>query len=116
MKKEWVKPEMKVITDTKIILECLYEVYQMDGIAIAADQRIEKTMVYQKMAYRLNRKLCRMIRVLSRGKDKIFKLDLRYYVSYVPRECGNSAHEFQQAYLMRKIWLDEEKHSRLSLY
>lgn len=46
MKKEWVKPEMKVITDTKIILECLYEVYQMDGIAIAADQRIEKTMVY----------------------------------------------------------------------
>ena len=22
---------MKVITDTKIILECLYEVYQMDG-------------------------------------------------------------------------------------
>lgn len=46
MKKEWVKPEMKVITDTKIILECLYEVYQMDGIAIAADHRIEKTMVY----------------------------------------------------------------------
>lgn len=46
MKKEWVKPEMKVITDTKIILECLYEVYQMDGIAIAVEQRIEKTMVY----------------------------------------------------------------------
>lgn len=39
MKKEWVKPEMKVITDTKIILECLYEVYQMDGIAIAADRK-----------------------------------------------------------------------------
>ena len=46
MKKEWVKPEMKVITDTKIILECLYEIYQMDEAAIAADQRIEKTMVY----------------------------------------------------------------------
>ena len=46
MKKEWVKPEMKVITDTKIILECLYEVYKMDGSAIAANQRIEKTMVY----------------------------------------------------------------------
>lgn len=46
MKKEWVKPEMKVITDTKIILECLYEVYQMDEAAITADQRIEKTMVY----------------------------------------------------------------------
>ena len=70
----------------------------------------------QKMAYRLNRKLCRMIRALSRGRDKIFKLDLRYYVSCVPRECGNSAHEFRQAYLMRKIWLDEEKHNRLPLY
>lgn len=70
----------------------------------------------QKMAYRLNRKLCRMIRVLSRGRDKIFKLDLRYYVSYVPRECGNSAHEFRQAYLMREIWFDEEKHNRLPLY
>ena len=46
MKKEWVKPEMKVITDTKIILECLYEVYKMDESAIAANQRIEKTMVY----------------------------------------------------------------------
>lgn len=46
MKKEWVKPEMKVITDTTIILECLYEVYKMDGSAIAANQRIEKTMVY----------------------------------------------------------------------
>ena len=33
MKKEWVKPEMKVITDTKIILECLYEVYQMDWLS-----------------------------------------------------------------------------------
>lgn len=70
----------------------------------------------QKMAYRLNRKLCRMIRALSRGRDKIFKLDLGYYVSYVPRKCGNSAHEFRQAYLMRKIWLDEEKHNRLLLY
>ena len=37
---------MKVITDTKIILECLYEVYKMDESAIAANQQIEKTMVY----------------------------------------------------------------------
>ena len=67
----------------------------------------------KKMSYRLNRKLCRMIQTLSKGRGKLFSRELRYYVSCVSIVCGTSVHEFRQAYLMRKIWLDEEKYKRV---
>lgn len=46
MKKGWVKPEMKEITDTRAILECLYEVYQMEEKLIIQSGKIEGTMVH----------------------------------------------------------------------
>ena len=36
MKKEWVKPEIKFITDPDIILGCLYEVYGQEKKSVLA--------------------------------------------------------------------------------
>ena len=36
MKKKWVKPEIKFITDPDIILGCLYEVYGQEQKSVLA--------------------------------------------------------------------------------
>ena len=40
MKKEWVKPEIKFITDPDIILGCLYEVYGQEQKSVLAGKNI----------------------------------------------------------------------------
>ena len=46
MKKEWVKPEMRFITDPDIILGCLYEVYGQEKQAVLSGKNIRHTMVF----------------------------------------------------------------------
>ena len=45
MKKEWVKPEIKFITDPDIILGCLYEVYGQEQKSVLAGKNIRHTMI-----------------------------------------------------------------------
>ena len=46
MKKEWVKPEIKFITDPDIILGCLYEVYGQEQKSVLAGKNIRHTMIF----------------------------------------------------------------------
>ena len=46
MKKEWVKPEIKFITDPDIILGCLYEVYGQEKKSVLAGKNIRHTMIF----------------------------------------------------------------------
>lgn len=83
MKKEWVKPEIKKVTDTGAILECLYEVYQMEEESVAQSGKIKGTMVYPfvkmlenqaagKSAEKIHKDLWRLY--LKRGgKDQFIK-------------------------------------------
>lgn len=91
------------------------EIFELDGECIKGRTLYASSTKVRdkKMSYRLNRKLCRMIQTLSKGRGKLFSRELRYYVSCVSIVCGTSVHEFRQAYLMRKIWLDEEKYKRV---
>ncbi len=83
MKKEWVKPEIKKVTDTGAILECLYEVYQMEEESVTQSRKIKGTMVYPfvkmlenqaagKSAEKIHKDLWRLY--LKRGgKDQFIK-------------------------------------------
>ena len=42
MKKEWVKPEIRFITDPDIILGCLYEVYGQEQKSVLAGKNIRQ--------------------------------------------------------------------------
>lgn len=46
MKKTWVKPEIKFITDPDIVLECIYEVYGQEKRTVLSGKNIRHTMVY----------------------------------------------------------------------
>ena len=46
MKKEWVKPEIKVITDPDIILGCLYEVYGTGTEVCIGWEESRHTMIF----------------------------------------------------------------------
>ena len=46
MKKKWVKPEMKFVTDPDIGLECLFEVYQKEMPSVLSGKDIRHTMIY----------------------------------------------------------------------
>ena len=46
MKKEWVKPEIKFITDPDIILGSLYEVYGQEQKSVLAGKNIRHTMIF----------------------------------------------------------------------
>ena len=46
MKKEWVNPEIKFITDPDIILGCLYEVYGQEQKSVLAGKNIRHTMIF----------------------------------------------------------------------
>ena len=46
MKKEWVKPEIRFMTDPDIILGCLYEVYGLEKKSVLAGKNIRHTMIF----------------------------------------------------------------------
>lgn len=46
MKKKWVKPEMKFVTDPDIVLECLFEVYQKEMPSVLSGKDIRHTIIY----------------------------------------------------------------------
>ena len=46
MKKEWVKPEIRFITEPDVILGCLYEVYGQEKQAVLSGKNIRHTMIY----------------------------------------------------------------------
>lgn len=46
MKKEWVKPEIKFITDPDVVLECIYDVYGQEKQAVLSGKNIRHTMIY----------------------------------------------------------------------
>ena len=46
MKKKWVKPEIKFITDPDIIFECLYEVYGQERKSVLAGKNIRHPIIF----------------------------------------------------------------------
>lgn len=46
MKKEWVRPKTKFVTDSNIILECLYDLYGQEGQMVLAGKNIRQTMIF----------------------------------------------------------------------
>lgn len=45
-KRKWVKSVIKFVTDTNIILECLYEVYGQEEQHVLEGKDIQKTMIF----------------------------------------------------------------------
>lgn len=48
-KMRYVKPAMKFVTDVDIILECVHEVYGMEGVQVLSGKNIHNTMIYPFM-------------------------------------------------------------------
>ena len=46
MKKEWIKPEIRFITEPDIVLGCLYEVYGQEKQAVLSGKNIRHTMIF----------------------------------------------------------------------
>lgn len=45
-KRKWEKPVMRVVTDIRIVLECLYETYEMEGEQVLSGNNIHATVIY----------------------------------------------------------------------
>lgn len=46
MKKKWVKPEMKFVTDPDIILKCIYGVYGQEKHMFLSGKNIRHTIIF----------------------------------------------------------------------
>lgn len=46
VKKEYEKPTLTFVTDLRVMLECLYESYQMEGDLLKSGKNIHVTMIY----------------------------------------------------------------------
>lgn len=46
LKKKYVKPEIRFVTDLEVILECLHEVYGQEREKIVSGKNIQRTMIY----------------------------------------------------------------------
>ena len=44
-KKKYEKPTLKAVTDVGIILECLYEAYEMEGELVRSRKNMYATMI-----------------------------------------------------------------------
>lgn len=46
MKKRYGSPKLQVVTDLNVMLECLYEAYDMEGCQLLSGKNIHTTMIY----------------------------------------------------------------------
>lgn len=100
-KKKYEKPLLKAVTDVGIILECLYEAYEMEGELVRSGKNMYATMIYPfvKMletectgirADEIHKELWEYY-LRHTGKDNFMKLAGRFMEPYETRQTVKAA-------------------------